>query len=103
MAGTFRLADDACVFHVPRQSTPRRPRAARHCAVHATLGHDALPASCQHFPRVCLVDARGVRVALSHFCPTAAAMLVDDARPVTIVRGPPAVPGVRGARGARRA
>ena len=66
----------------------------RHCAVHATLGHEALPASCQHFPRICLVDARGVRVALSHFCPTAAAMLVDDPRPVTIVHGPPAVPGV---------
>ncbi len=93
MAGTFRLADDACVFQVPTPSTGA-PAGSRHCAVHATLGHDALPASCQHFPRVCLLDARGVRVALSQFCPTAAAMLVDDPRPVTIVHGPPAVPGV---------
>ena len=93
MAGTFRLAGDACVFHVPMTSA-NAPPSGRHCAVHATLGHEALPASCQHFPRVCLVDARGVRVALSHFCPTAAAMLVDPARPVTIVPGPAAVPGV---------
>ncbi len=89
MAGTFRQVADACVFHVPRPGED-----AHHCAVHATLGHGALPASCQHFPRLCLVDARGVRVSLSHFCPTAAAMVVDDARPVTIVDGPAAVPGV---------
>jgi len=94
MAGTFRLVNDACVFHLPLESNAAVSAGERHCAVHATLGHDALPSSCQHFPRVCLVDARGVRVALSHYCPTAAAMLVDDARPVTIVAGPPAVPGV---------
>lgn len=93
IAGTFRLASGACVFHVARESGQEAASAARHCAVHATLGHEALPASCQHFPRVCLVDGRGVRVALSHFCPTAAAMLVDATRPVTIVRGPEAVPG----------
>ena len=94
MAGTFRLVNEACVFHLPRESNAAVSAGGRHCAVHATLGHGALPPSCQHFPRVCLVDARGVRVALSHYCPTAAAMLVDDARPVTIVRGPAAVPGV---------
>ena len=94
MAGTFRLADGACVFHVAREAAGHGAAAARHCAVHATLGHEALPSSCQYFPRVCLVDTRGVRVALSHFCPTAAAMLVDATRPVTIVRGPEAVPGV---------
>lgn len=93
MAGTFRLTGGTCVFHVPRDPGQEAPSAPRHCAVHATLGHEALPASCQHFPRVCLIDARGVRVALSHFCPTAAAMLVDATRPVTIVRGPAAVPG----------
>lgn len=94
MAGTFRLVDGACVFHVPRTEAGSVGADARHCAVHAALGHEALPSSCQHFPRVCLVDGRGVRVALSHFCPTAAAMLVDDPRPVTIVVGPPPVPGV---------
>lgn len=94
MAGTFRLVDGGCVFHVPPAASPSAPGHHRHCAVHATLGHVALPASCQHFPRVCLVDARGVRVALSHYCPTAASMLVDDTRPVSIVRGPSAVPAV---------
>lgn len=95
VAGTFRLAGDACVFHVPQVGATGLAPAARHCAVHAALGHEALPSSCQHFPRVCLIDARGVRVALSHFCPTAAAMLVDDARPLSIVAGPDAVPGGR--------
>lgn len=93
MAGTFCLASGACVFHVARESGDEAASTARHCAVHATLGHEALPSSCQHFPRVCLVDARGVRVALSHVCPTAAAMLVDATHPVAIVRGPEAVPG----------
>jgi len=93
MAGTFRLAGGACVFHVARELGDDAASGARHCAVHATLGHEALPSSCQHFPRVCLVDGRGVRVALSHFCPTAAAMLVDATRPVTIVAGADAVPG----------
>ena len=77
-----------------RQALPGRAAAARcTCAVHTAIGHAALPASCQHFPRVCLIDDRGVRVSLSHYCPTAAAMIVDHDRPVTIVDGPPAVPG----------
>ncbi len=94
VVGVFRLAASACVFHVPHASAGG-PHAddSRHCAVHAALGHEALPASCQHFPRVCLIDARGVRVTLSHYCPTAAAMLFDHDGPVEIVRGPAAVPG----------
>jgi hypothetical protein len=96
MAGTFRLVDRACVFHVRRDpdASPGAGPGDRHCAIHATLGHDALPASCRHFPRVCLIDDRGVRVTLSHFCPTAVAMLVDDDRPLAIVAGPHAVPGL---------
>ncbi|MEZ5290770.1 MAG: hypothetical protein R2745_06785 [Vicinamibacterales bacterium] len=88
VAGTFRHVDGACVFHVPALGGGHR------CAVHASLGHAALPATCQHFPRVCLVDDRGVRVSLSHACPTAAAMLVHYDEPVTLVPGPPAVPDV---------
>ncbi len=95
VAGVFRLVADGCVFHVPRVSPGGRDVVdARHCVVHDVLGHEALPASCQHFPRVCLIDARGVRVTLSHYCPTAAAMLFDHAGPVEIVRGPEAVPGL---------
>lgn len=105
-AGTFRQTGGGCVFHVssapqdapshgPRENASDAPlvERARHCAVHAVLGHEALPASCQHFPRVCLVDDRGVRVSLSHYCPTAAAMLVDHDAPLAIVPGPPPVPG----------
>ncbi|MEZ5421141.1 MAG: hypothetical protein R2708_27910 [Vicinamibacterales bacterium] len=94
MAGTFRLVDGACAFHVPRGPRPGSAAGGRHCAVHATLGQQALPASCQHFPRICLIDARGVRVSLSMACPTAAALVVDETRPVAIVAGPRALPGV---------
>ena len=100
IAGTFRLAAGACVFHAPRHpgeavdaGAAGARSGARHCAVHAVLGQDALPSSCRHFPRVCLIDDRGVRVSLSHYCPTAAAMLVDHEGPVEIVPGPDAVPG----------
>lgn len=78
------LAIDArghCVFHQHDR-----------CAMHRTLGHDRLPSACQHFPRVCSIDARGVAVTLSHYCPTAAWLLFDDA-PVTIVEGPAPWPG----------
>ena len=51
-----------------------------------------MPAACQHFPRVVLIDARGVFVTLSNYCPTAAALLMEDNAPVSIVEGPPALP-----------
>jgi Fe-S-cluster containining protein len=54
-----------CVFH----------HAAGSCAIHTALGHDALPLACRQFPRVCVSDPRGVSVTLSHYCPTAAALL----------------------------
>ena len=99
LAGTLRQAKGACVFHHRRVGgTPEGVSASasspRHCAVHAHLGPEALPSTCRHFPRLCLVDDRGARVSLSHACPTAAAMLVDHAGPVEIVHGGPAVPGL---------
>lgn len=94
VAGTFRQIDGGCVFHAPAAPmTVSATARDRSCAIHAGLGHSALPSSCQHFPRVCLIDDRGVRVSLSHYCPTAASMLVDGDGPVTVVAGPPAVPG----------
>ncbi len=90
VAGVFRTTGDACVFHVDRGGSAGHDR---HCAVHTALGHEALPASCQHFPRVCLVDDRGVRVALSHYCPTAAELLCAHDGPLEIVEGPTAVQG----------
>jgi hypothetical protein len=53
------------------------------CAVHRQFGADALPTACRHFPRVFLHDDRGVAMTLSHFCPTAAGLLMDE-RPVVV-------------------
>src|SRR5262245_11543308 len=48
---------------------------AGRCRIHGALGHDALPLACRQFPRVSVHDPRGVSVTLSHYCPTAAALL----------------------------
>ncbi len=81
VAGTLAIQHDGhCVFHRP----PGRMGAPRGCVIHARR-----PASCEHFPYVCATDPRGVRVTLSHYCPTAAALLVAWEGPVTIVEGPP--------------
>jgi hypothetical protein len=45
------------------------------CAIHRELGVESLPMACRQFPRVVLDDPRGTLVSLSHFCPTAAALL----------------------------
>ena len=80
---------DRCVFYDDATEDGR-------CRIHAALGHDALPLSCRQFPRVSLLDPRGVSVTLSHYCPTAAALLDADVPPgPTIVVDAPAFP-VRG-------
>jgi hypothetical protein len=40
------------------------------------------------FPRSVLIDARGTFVSLSHFCPTAAALLFEPGPPAAIVEAP---------------
>ena len=67
-------------------------RGSRLCIVHRDLGHDALPATCRHFPRVAVRDARGTFVGLSHYCPTAASLLFRDDVPLSIVESPAAFP-----------
>jgi hypothetical protein len=62
------------------------------CELHRDHGHDALPMACQQFPRRALLDDRGVHISLSHFCPTAAAMLFRDDLRLDIVADPPAFP-----------
>jgi len=62
-----RHADGSCVFF-------DRDR-GRLCAIHREAGADALPSACRHFPRQILRDGRGTFISLSHFCPTAAALL----------------------------
>jgi hypothetical protein len=61
------------------------------CVVHRELGHDALPQTCRHFPRLAVRDRRGTFISLSHYCPTAATMLFRD-MPITIVPDPEAFP-----------
>jgi Fe-S-cluster containining protein len=50
------------------------------------------PLSCVHFPYVCMIDPRGVHVTLSHYCPTAAALLFEHEGPIEVVEGPSPVP-----------
>ena len=78
-----RTGAGACVFF---------ERHSRLCIVHRDLGDTALAATCRHFPRVAVHDARGTFVALSHFCPTAASMLFREDVPLEIVSAPPAFP-----------
>jgi Fe-S-cluster containining protein len=59
----------------------------RLCSIHRELGEAYLPDACRQFPRVVLHDARGLLISLSHFCPTAAALLLDPT-PVRIVPAP---------------
>jgi hypothetical protein len=81
-----RHADGTCTFF---------EEASHHCAIHDAGGHAALPVSCRMFPRVVLQDARGTFISLSHFCPTAAALLFEEpGPPVAIVEAPPALTAV---------
>lgn len=85
-----------CVFHAPKESRPAFSTAVSTangapaddqrggCLVHALR-----PSSCVHFPFVCVSDPRGVHVTLSHYCPTAAALLFDADGPPRKVSGPP--------------
>jgi hypothetical protein len=75
VAGTLALRDNAhCVFF---------EAGGPGCAI-----HDVKPASCAHFPFVCLLDQRGVHVNLSHYCPTSASLLFEHNGPIEIVEGP---------------
>ena len=58
------------------------------CDIHRAGGHAALPLACRMFPRQVLHDTRGTFISLSHFCPTAAALLFEDEGPVAIVDAP---------------
>ena len=71
--------DGDCVFY---------DRETRGCVVHRDLGHAALPSSCQHFPRVCLIEPDATWVSLSHYCPTVAALPFRTDRTLSIVEAP---------------
>jgi Fe-S-cluster containining protein len=69
----------------------------RLCRIHRQAGPGALPSACRHFPRLVLHDDRGTFIGMSHFCPTAAAMLLEDG-PLEIVEAPASLE-VRGLEG----
>jgi hypothetical protein len=75
-------ADGACVFF--------ESGGGRLCAVHRTVGPGLLPSACRNFPRIALRDPRGLFVTLSHYCPTAARLLLHD-QDLAIVAAPPAL------------
>lgn len=77
----LRTDAEACVFY---------ERDRRRCAIQRRAGPAALPTACRNFPRITLTDRRGVFITLSHFCPTAAALLLGD-RDITIVEAPPSL------------
>ncbi len=74
---------------------PQYDRPSRRCRIHRDHGETTLPESCQHFPRRALLDARGTSVALSHYCPTAAALLLDGTEPLSVVTSAVAFPPSR--------
>ena len=78
-----RTAEGRCVFFHGESHL---------CIVHRDFGEAMLPATCRHFPRVAVRDARGTFISLTHFCPTAASMLFREDVPVEIVASPPAFP-----------
>jgi len=78
------LPSGDCVFLEPGEP--------RLCAVQRRLGEPAMPPSCRQFPRVATLTPLGVSVTLSHYCPTAAAMLFRDDVAIAIVTDPPAFP-----------
>ncbi len=77
-------ASGACVFY---------QRGAGLCAVQRTLGHDHLPAACQHFPRRCLIEPDRVAVSLSHYCPTVARLAFRTDIHLRIVAAPASLVG----------
>ena len=74
-----RRDDGACVFLEDTKGS------AAMCGIHRVAGHEVLPVACRMFPRVALRDTRGWTITLSHFCPTAAALLFENDNPVAVV------------------
>jgi hypothetical protein len=78
-----RTATGHCVFYHGRSGL---------CVIQRDVGETHLPPTCKHFPRVAVRDRRGTFISLTHYCPTAAAMLFGPDGPIEIVESPPAFP-----------
>jgi Fe-S-cluster containining protein len=83
-----RRADGSCVFLDSGDGEVHL------CSIHRAAGHDVLPVTCRMFPRVFLTDARGTRLSLSHYCPSAADRLFADTAATAIVEAPAALTNV---------
>ncbi len=67
-----------CVFFEPQRGNV--------CAIHRQLGAAHLPSACRHFPRVVVLDPRGVFLSLSYLCPTAGRLLIEPVQhPFSVV------------------
>jgi len=78
------LDDGRCVFYHGGSGL---------CVIQRDVGEPQLPLTCRHFPRLAVRDNRGTFISLTHYCPTAAAMLFrDDDMPIEILEVPPAFP-----------
>jgi Fe-S-cluster containining protein len=75
-----RKPDGSCVFF-------ERGR-GNLCAIQRQIDHAHLPSACRHFPRVAVIDPRGTFVTLSHVCPTAARMLLEEVAGEVVTSGP---------------
>jgi Fe-S-cluster containining protein len=71
--------DGSCVFFDKEDG--------RLCRIHRDCGAELLPSACRAFPRVALRDGRGLSITLSHYCPTAARLLLT-AGDILIVDAP---------------
>ena len=78
-----RTSSGDCVFY---------HRGSGLCVIHRDAGETQLPATCRHFPRLAVRDGRGTSITLTHYCPTAAAMLFREDVALEIVGGPQAFP-----------
>jgi Fe-S-cluster containining protein len=62
-------SNGACVFYEAERGGL--------CAVHRELGPRHLPTACRQFPRVVRRTRHSTQISLSHFCPTAADLLIS--------------------------
>lgn len=85
-----RQDNGACIFFEPDHG--------RVCAIHREAGPRWLPSACRHFPRVMLQDRRGTFITLSHFCPTAAALLCEPVE-LAVIAAPGSLPPAGGIEG----
>lgn len=79
--------------HLPDGSCWFRDKQERRCAIHREFGEPSLPSACRQFPRVCVLEPAQVSVSLSHYCPTAAALLFLDSVTFGLVDNPASFPG----------